>query len=100
MDEKSSGTTPDRATQQQELKPAPQMSDKEIVTEARAIHASFQQLSERFEQAPTNQRAEIREEMAPLVNRERELRQEASGRLNPELAQDRVPEQQQLGYSR
>jgi hypothetical protein len=82
-----------------ELKPAAQLSDREIVTEAREIHANFRRLSERFEQAPAAQRAEIREEMAPLVDRERELRQEAAGRLKPELSQDRVPEQQ-MGYGR
>ena len=70
----------------------------EIVAEAREIHATFKQLSDRFEQAPVDQRAEIREEMEPLVHREQELRQEAAGRLKPEWSRDRVPEQ--LGYSR
>jgi hypothetical protein len=82
-----------------ELKPVAQLSDKEIVTEAREIHAHFKQLSERFEQATSGRRPEIREEMVPLVNRERELRQESAGRLKPEWSQDRVPEQQ-MGYSR
>ena len=82
----------------QDMKPAAQLSDTEIVKEARGLHAHFQRLVERFEQAPPPQRAEIREEMAPLVNRERELRQEFTGRLNPELTQD-VPEQQ-ISFSR
>lgn len=81
------------------VKPPAQLSDKELVTEAREIHAQFQQLAARFEQAPANQRAEIREEMAPLVNRERELRQEFTGRVSPELTRDRVPEQQ-MAFSR
>jgi len=83
----------------QERKPAAQLSDQQIVTESRELHAQFRELSERLEQAPPAQRAVIREEMAPLVTRENELRQEASGRLSQELKQDRVPEQQ-MGYCR
>lgn len=75
-------------------RPAAQLSNKEIVSEARELHSRFHQLAEKFEQAPANQKAEIREQMTPLVNRENELRQEFTGRLNPELKQDRVPEQQ------
>jgi hypothetical protein len=80
--------------QPRELKPAPEMTNKEIVLEARELHSQFQQLTGKYEQAPATQRAEIREEMTPLVNRENELRQEFTGRLNPEMKQDRVPEQQ------
>jgi hypothetical protein len=82
-----------------EPKPAPEMTNKEIVLEARELHSQFHQLAQRFEQAPANQKAEIREEMTPLVNRENELRQEFTGRLNPEIKQDRVPEPQiSYGY--
>ena len=81
-----------------EMKPPSQLSDREIVKEARDIHEHFQQLVERFEQAPLPQRAEIRQEMAPLVSRERELRQEVLGRMSPEITRDRIPEP--MGYSR
>ena len=63
---------------------------------------SFEQLKEKYEQAPANQRAEIREEMAPVVNRENELRQEYTERvgadMKPEIKLDRVP-QTQISYS-
>ena len=81
-----------------ELKPA-QLTNQDIVSETHSLHAHFRQLAERYEQAPASQRAEIREEMQPLVNRERELREEYAGRVNPELIQDRVPEQD-MGFSR
>ena len=87
----------DRKFGSQEVKPASQLSTPEIVAEARELHAHFNDLKERFEQAPATQRSEIREEMQPLVNRERELRQEYTGRLGPELTQDRVPD---LSYGR
>ena len=74
------------------LQPASQLSNQEILRETCDLHAHFQQLSDRFEQAPPSQRAEIRQEMEPLVNREKELRQEYSGRQGPEISQDRVPE--------
>lgn len=83
---------------QREWKPASELSNKEIVSEARSLHAHFEQLQERYREAPANQRSEIREEMAPVVNRERELRQEAQGRLNPELSQDRVPDGMGIKY--
>jgi hypothetical protein len=80
-------------------KPAAQLSNKEIVAEARELHSQFHQLAEKFEQAPANQKAEIREQMTPLVTRENELRQEFTGRLNPEIKQDRLPERQiSYGY--
>ena len=63
------------------------------------MHAHYEQLKERYEQASRSERPEIREEMTPVVDRERELRQEYAGRLKPELTQDRVPEQD-IGYSR
>jgi len=78
----------------QDLKPAAQMSSQEIVAEVRGAHDQFQKLSEEFATASPDRRAELRQEMQPLVNRERELRQEFTGRLSPELTQDRVPEQQ------
>jgi hypothetical protein len=75
-------------------KPANELTKSEIAAEARELHAQFEQLSKRFEQGPAGERAEIREEMVPLVNRERELRQEFKGRIHPELNTDRAPEQQ------
>jgi len=83
----------------QDLKPPAELTKQEIVTEARDLHAHFQQLLGRFDQAPAGQRAEIREEMKPLVTRENELREEYTGRLKAELSQDRVPEQN-IGYGR
>jgi hypothetical protein len=90
---------PRRERTVQNLKPVAQLTNQEIVAETRELHAQFRQLAERYEQAPGSQRAELREEMQPLVNREQELRQEYTGRVNPELSQDRVPEQQ-IGFSR
>jgi hypothetical protein len=87
-----SGNAAERSVQ--DLKPAAQMSTQEIVSEVRGAHQQFQKLSEEFATASTDRRAELRQEMQPLVNRERELRQEFTGRLSPELTQDRVPEQQ------
>ncbi len=92
MDEQNNGLAQERAMR--DLKPVAQLSKREIVSEARDLHAHFQQLSERYQQAPKIQRAEIRDEMQPIVNRERELRQEFTGRVNPEISRDRVPEQQ------
>jgi len=82
-----------------DIRPVEEMTNREIVSEARELHAHFRGLAERYEKAPAMEKAEIREEMAPLVNRENELRQEFTGRLNPEMKQDRVPEQQiSYGY--
>jgi hypothetical protein len=84
-----------------ELKPAGQLSDREIVTESRDLHARFEVLQEQYRTAPADQRAEIRSELEPLVAREQEIRQEAQGRMSSEteISRDRVPEQQ-IGYSR
>jgi hypothetical protein len=85
-----------------DLKPAPEMTNKEIVSEARELHAQFEQLKGKYEKAPVSQRTEIREEMAPVVNRENELRQEYTERvgadMKPEIKLDRVP-QTQISYS-
>ncbi len=98
MDEQGSTTAPaQERTVQQELKPVAQLSTPEIVSEARDLHAHFQQLYECYEQAPPSQRAEIREEMKPVVNRERELREEYTGRLGPEISRDQV-EYPSMGY--
>jgi len=75
------------------------LSNEEIVREAREIHSRFANLSEQYNGAPAGQRPEIREEMQPLVNRERELRQEHTGRATQELAVDRSPDLQ-IGYAR
>ena len=85
--------------ERQNLKPASQLTNEQISAESRELHSRYERLMERYEQAPASQRAEIREEIKPVVNRERELRQEFTGRTNPELTQDRVPSQQ-IGYSR
>src|SRR5258708_2777455 len=65
-------------------KPATQLSVQEIVTEARNTHRQFQNLSREYAGASEGRRAELREEMQPLVDRGRELRQEYSGRTQPE----------------
>jgi hypothetical protein len=83
----------------QDLKPPTDLTKTEIVTEARDLHAHFQQLMERFEQSSGADRLQIREEMKPLVTRENELREEYTGRVKAELSQDRVPEQS-IGYGR
>jgi len=66
-----------------ELKPAGQLSDKEIVTESRDLHARFEVLSEQYRTAQPDQRPAIR--------------QEAKGRMAVEVSRDRVPGQQ-IGY--
>jgi len=80
-------------------KAAAEMTSAEIAKEARQLHGRFQQLSARYEGASGEQRAQIRDQMQPIVNREHELRKEFMGRLNPEVKQDRVPEQS-IGYGR
>jgi len=80
-------------------KVAVEMTSAEIAKEARQLHGRFQQLSARYEGASGEQRAQIREQMQPVVEREHELRKEFMGRLNPEVKQDRVPEQS-IGYGR
>jgi hypothetical protein len=84
--------------QNQTLKPVGQLSNQEIVGEARELHARFERLSEQYNEASAGQRPEIRDEMQPLVNRERELRQEYTGRTIQELALDRAPEE--ISYAR
>ena len=85
--------------QNQRLKPAGQLSNQEIVAEARELYSHFQQLSEQYGQAPAAQRPQLREEMEPLVDRERALRQEYTGRATQEMNIDRPP-MQQIEYSR
>ena len=85
--------------QNQRLKPAGQLSNQEIVAEARELHSHFQQLSEQYGQASVDQRPQLREEMEPLVDRERALREEYTGRATQELSIDRTPDLQ-IGYSR
>ena len=80
-----------------EPKPAGQLSDKEIVTESRDLHAKFEVLSEQYRTAQPDQRPAIRQEVEPLVAREQEIRQEAKGRMAAQISQDRVPE---ISYSR
>lgn len=92
------GTT---MNERQNLKPAAQLTNEELRTEDRALHNRYEQLAQRYEQAPAQERAEIRQEMQPIVNREREIRNEFKDRLAPEVAvtDDRVP-QPQIAYAR
>lgn len=84
---------------QRDMKPVLELTNKEIVSEARQLHTHFQQLTEKYEQAPVSQKAEIRELMVPVVNREQELRQEYLGRSAPEIKQDQAPVRQvSYGY--
>ncbi len=87
----------------QDLKPPAELTKREIVTEARELHARFSGMIERFENMqPGPERTQLREEMKPLVTRENELREEYTGRVkaevNREVSQDHVPEQ--IGYAR
>jgi hypothetical protein len=86
-------------TTNREYRPAAEMNGKELVLETRQIHEQFQALSEQYTTAAPAQREMIQAEMKPLVARETELRQVASGRLSPEISQDRVPEQA-ISYTR
>ncbi len=76
------------------LRPPFDLSNEEIVAEARDLHSCFKGLSEQYKTRPIAERLEIREQMEPLVNRERELRQEYTGRVSQEISKDRVPELQ------
>jgi hypothetical protein len=86
-------------SQQKEMKPANQLTNQEIVEEARELHSHFKQLSEEYRNSPATQRAHLREEMEPLVDRERTLRQEYTGRATQQLSVDRAPAQQ-IAFSR
>jgi hypothetical protein len=81
------------------LRPATQLSTDQLAAETRELHGLYAQLKERYEQASPSERPAIREEITPVVDRERELRQEYAGRLKPEQTRDRLPKQD-LGYSR
>ena len=83
----------------QQLKPVGQLSNEQIVLEARKLHGHFARLSEQYSQAPAEQRPQLREEMEPLVDRERALRQEYTGRTTQELVVDRAPDMQ-IAYGR
>lgn len=74
--------------------PAAQLSNQEIVAEARTTHQQFQSLSQEYAGASEGRRAELREEIQPLVDRARDLRQEYSARTQPELRQDQAIDQQ------
>ncbi|HEX4166651.1 MAG TPA: hypothetical protein VHZ55_14380 [Bryobacteraceae bacterium] len=80
-------------SQQKGMKPVNQLTNQEIVAEARELHSHFKQLSDEYRDSPATQRAHLREEMEPLVDRERALRQEYTGRAAQQLSVDRVPEQ-------
>ena len=93
------GMKEEMMNKRENLKPAAQLSTGELAAETRELHAHYEQLKERYEQASPSERPAIRQEMTPVVDRERELRQEHAGRLKPELTRDRLPEQD-IGYSR
>ena len=77
---------------QQQKKPASEMANADIVKEIHESHTQFRDLTLRYETSGTpEQKKEIRQQMQPIVDRERELREEYSGRSNPELTRDRVP---------
>jgi hypothetical protein len=80
-------------------KPVTELSNKEIITEVRALHARFDQLSAEYKQSAPAQREHLRDEMKPIMTRENELRQEYTGRAAQaqELSRDQVPE---VAYSR
>jgi len=65
----------------QDRNPPAQLSKQEIVTEAREVHARLEQFTERFEQAQSSERAQLRQEMKPLAVRENELRDEYMERI-------------------
>jgi hypothetical protein len=81
-------------SQQKGVKPANHLTNQEIVEEARELHSHFKQLSEEYRNSSATQRSHLREEMEPLVDRERALRQEYTGRATQQLSVDRAPEQQ------
>jgi hypothetical protein len=97
MPEDNDGRNAARGNYEVETKPASELTNKEIVNEARQLHDRFQQLAERYESGTAGQKAEVREEMRPVVERERELRAEYTGRLQPEVTRDRVPDTPQIG---
>ena len=77
---------------QQRKKPASEMANAEIVKEIHESHTQFRDLTVRYESSGTpEQKKEIRQQMQPIVDRERELREEYTGRSNPEVTRDRVP---------
>jgi hypothetical protein len=78
--------------------PAAQLSDSELIAEARNIHQQFRNLSLEYVAASESRRVELREEVQPLVDRARELRLELSGRNQAELTRERVADQQ-VGFS-
>ena len=88
----------------QDLKPPAEMTNQEIVNEARELHAEFSAKMARWEGMPAGpEKTELREEMKPLAIRENELRQEYTGRVKAEVtrevSQDQVPEMS-VGYGR
>jgi hypothetical protein len=80
------------------------LTKPEILTEAREIHAYFTQLLDRFEQAAGPERAQLREEMKPLVTRENELREEYTERVQAEMSPSQLSQEvgaeQSIGYGR
>ena len=89
---------PQTSAAEEKYKAISKMSMAEILTEVRDLHSQFQQLSGEYKQSAGPERAHIREEMKPLVEREGALRQEYTGRTSQELSRDKAPEQ--IGFSR
>jgi|GEM_PF-4636615 len=67
----------------------PEMSNRQILSEVSNLHNAFQQLSARYEKAGTlEERAALRDQMRPIVNREGELREGYLGRITQEIRRD------------
>lgn len=67
-----------------QLRPLAEMTQHDIVHEARVVHAHLVQLNERFEKLEGNEKAQMREDMKPLAKRENELRDEYLARRKGE----------------
>jgi hypothetical protein len=68
--------------------PAAQLPNEQIVREAQNTHKQYQAVVQEYPQASEARQAELRTEMQPLVERARELRQEYSARIQPEMSRD------------
>ena len=85
--------------ERQNLKPASELQPDQVRAESKALHDRFETLKSEYKTASPEQKAELRQEMQPIVDRERELRNANAGSVKPEMTQDRVPAQD-IGYSR
>jgi hypothetical protein len=85
--------------ERQNLKPPSELQPDQVRAESKALHDRFETLKSEYKTASPEQKAELRQEMQPIVDRERELRNANAGSVKPEMTQDRVPAQD-IGYSR